>query len=38
MVSKKNFKIVIVDNDEDELLFMKKGFTTSGSFEVAAQV
>lgn len=30
----KKYKIIIVENDEDELLFMKEGFDNSGLFEV----
>ena len=32
------YKIVIVENDEDEQFFMKEGFTTAGLFEILAQL
>ena len=34
----RKFKIIIVDNDEDEQFFMKEGFDKAGLFEVLAQV
>lgn len=34
----KKYKIILVENDEDEQLFMKKGFDDAGLFEVLAQV
>jgi CheY-like chemotaxis protein len=33
----KKLKIIFVDNDEDEQLFMKEGFEASGLFEVIYQ-
>ena len=32
------YRIVIVENDEDEQFFMKEGFDASGLFEILAQV
>jgi len=32
------YKIIIVENDEDEQFFMKEGFQSNGSFEVLAMV
>ena len=32
------FKIILVENDEDEQLFMREGFDKAGGFEVLAQV
>ncbi|WP_018612055.1 response regulator [Segetibacter koreensis] len=34
----KKYKIIIVENDEDEQLFMKEGFASTGLFEIIAQV
>lgn len=34
----KQYKIIIVENDEDEQMFMKEGFDNAGSFNVVAQV
>lgn len=34
----KKYKIVIVENDEDEQLFMKEGFDSAGLFEIVGQV
>jgi DNA-binding NarL/FixJ family response regulator len=34
----KKYKIVIVENDEDERTFMKKGFNETPYFEILAQV
>ena len=34
----RKFKIVIVENDEDEQFFMKEGFVASGLFDIMAQV
>lgn len=34
----KRYKIIIVENDEDEQLFMKEGFETANLFEVIAVV
>lgn len=34
----KKYKIIIVENDEDERLFMKEGFETAGGFDIVAQV
>jgi CheY-like chemotaxis protein len=33
----KKLKIIFVDNDEDERLFMKDGFETSGMFDIIYQ-
>lgn len=33
----KKFKIIIVENDEDEQLFMKQGFDATGLFDIVAQ-
>ena len=33
----KKYKLVIVDNDEDELFFMKSGIEQTGLFEIIAQ-
>jgi len=32
------YKIIIVENDEDEQFFMKEGFESSGNFDVIAMV
>jgi len=32
------YKIVIVENDEDEQFFMKEGFEAAGLFEIVAQL
>jgi len=32
------YKIVIVENDEDEQFFMKEGFDAAGLFEIVAQL
>ena len=34
----KKYTIVIVENDEDEQLFMKEGFDAAGLFEIKAQL
>jgi CheY-like chemotaxis protein len=34
----KKYKIIIVENDDDEQLFMKEGFDAAGLFEIVAQV
>ena len=34
----KKYKIVIVENDEDEQTFMKEGFDSAGMFEIMAQL
>jgi CheY-like chemotaxis protein len=34
----KKYKIIIVENDDDEQLFMKEGFDAAGLFEIIAQV
>lgn len=34
----RKFKMVIVENDEDEQLFMFEGFTSSGLFDIIAQL
>lgn len=34
----KKYKIIIVENDEDERLFMKEGFDAAGGFEIIIQV
>lgn len=34
----KKYKIIIVENDEDEQLFMKEGFDAAGLFDIIAQV
>jgi CheY-like chemotaxis protein len=34
----KKFKIIIVENDEDEQQFMKEGFDAVGLFEIVAQL
>ena len=34
----KKYKIIIVENDEDEQLFMKEGFDAAGLFDIVAQV
>lgn len=34
----KKYNIVIVENDEDEQLFMKEGFDATGLFNIVAQV
>jgi len=34
----RTYKIVIVENDEDEQLFMKEGFDTTGLFQIIAMV
>lgn len=32
------YKLIIVENDEDEQFFMKEGFDTAGVFEIVAQL
>ena len=34
----KKYKIIIVENDEDEQLFMKEGFEAADMFEIIAQL
>ena len=34
----RKYRIIIVENDEDEQFFMKEGFEASGLFEVVAEV
>lgn len=34
----KKYKIIIVENDEDEQVFMKEGFDAAGLFEIVGQV
>ena len=34
----KKYKLIIVENDEDERLFMKEGFDSAGMFDILAQV
>ncbi|WP_247236722.1 response regulator [Telluribacter sp. SYSU D00476] len=34
----RKFKIIVVENDEDEQFFMKQGFDTSGLFEIITMV
>lgn len=34
----KKYKIIIVENDEDEQFFLKEGFDTADLFEIMAQV
>lgn len=34
----KKYKIIIVENDEDEQFFMKEGFDAAGLFDILAQV
>jgi CheY-like chemotaxis protein len=34
----KKYKIIIVENDEDEQFFMKEGFDATGLFEIITQV
>lgn len=34
----KKYTIIIVENDEDEQLFMKEGFDDAGLFEIVAQL
>ena len=34
----KKYKIVIVENDEDEQMFMKEGFDSTGLFDIMGQV
>jgi len=34
----KQYKIIIVENDEDEQMFMKEGFDSSGLFFIVAQL
>lgn len=34
----KKYKIIIVENDEDEQFFMKEGFNAAGLFDILAQV
>ena len=34
----RKYKIIIVDNDEDEQFFMKEGFDAADLFEIVAQV
>lgn len=38
MSSMKTYKIIIVENDEDEQFFMKEGFDAAGLFNILAQV
>ena len=33
----KKYRIIVVENDEDEQFFMKEGFDASGLFEIIAQ-
>ena len=33
----KKYNIIIVENDEDEQLFMKEGFDATGLFNIVAQ-
>lgn len=34
----KKYKIILVENDEDEQMFMREGFESSGLFEILTQV
>lgn len=34
----KKYKVIIVENDEDEQFFMKEGFDAAGLFDIVAQV
>ena len=34
----RKYRIIIVENDEDEQMFMKEGFDAAGLFEIVAQV
>ena len=34
----KTYKIIVVENDEDEQLFMKEGFDSAGLFDIVGQV
>ena len=34
----KKYKIIIVENDEDEQMFMKEGFDSAGLFDIVGQV
>lgn len=34
----KLYKIIIVENDEDEQMFMKEGFDSAGLFQIVAQL
>lgn len=34
----KQYKIILVENDEDEQMFMKEGFDSAGSFDIVAQL
>lgn len=34
----KKYRIILVENDEDEQFFMKEGFNASGLFDILAQV
>ncbi|RYY86223.1 MAG: response regulator [Chitinophagaceae bacterium] len=34
----RTYKIILVENDEDEQLFMREGFDKAGGFEILAQV
>jgi len=34
----KQYKIILVENDEDEQMFMKEGFDAAGSFDIIAQL
>lgn len=36
ITDKRSLKIIIVENDEDELLFMREGFKSAGLFEIVA--
>jgi DNA-binding response OmpR family regulator len=38
MPTMKKYKIVIVENDEDEQFFMKEGFDAAGLFDILAQL
>lgn len=38
MSAMKRYKIIIVENDEDEQFFMKEGFDAAGLFDILAQV
>lgn len=34
----KLYKIILVENDEDEQMFMKEGFDAAGAFDIVAQL
>ena len=34
----KQYKIIIIENDEDEQMFMKEGFDSAGLFHIVAQL